>query len=46
MLFQFLVSKLSTGKLELEQPVDSLISKNQTLQILYIKHHDNVYKIS
>ena len=24
--------------------VDILISKNQALQILYLKHHDNVYK--
>ena len=24
--------------------VDILISKNQALQILYFKHHDNVYK--
>ena len=25
--------------------VDILVSKNQALQILYLKHHDNVYKI-
>ena len=24
--------------------VDILISKKQALQILYLKHHDNVYK--
>ena len=24
--------------------VNILISKNQALQILYLKHHDNVYK--
>ena len=29
------------NKLELEQ-VDILISKNQALQILYLKYHDNV----
>ena len=27
-----------------EKQVDILISKNQALQILYLKHHDNVYK--
>ena len=27
-----------------QQQVDILISKNQALQILYIKHHVNVYK--
>ena len=26
--------------------VDILISKNQALQIIYLKHHDNVYKIA
>ena len=26
--------------------VDILTSKNQALQILYLKHHDNVYKTS
>ena len=26
--------------------VDILVSKNQVLQILYLKHHDNVYKTS
>ena len=26
--------------------VDILISKNQALQILYLQHHDNVYKTS
>ena len=30
-------------KLDTKQ-VDILISKNQALQILYLKHHDNVYK--
>ena len=29
---------------EVEQ-VDILISKNQVLQILYLKHHDNEYKL-
>ena len=28
----------------IEKQVDILISKNQALQILYLKYHDNVYK--
>ena len=28
------------------QQVDILISKNQVLQLLYLKHHNNVYKSS
>ena len=30
----------------IEQQVNILISKNQALQIIYLKHHDNVYKTS
>ena len=29
---------------DIGKQVDILISKNQALQILYLKHHDNVYK--
>ena len=43
-------SELWTKKVELMhthlKKVDILISKNQALQILYLKHHDNVYKTS
>ena len=30
----------------LVKQVDTLISKNQALQILYLNHHDNAYKTS
>ena len=47
-LLRFWPDQFFQGKNEIQflQQVDILISKNQALQILYLKHHDNVYKTS
>ena len=35
---------MNSAKVTNLKQVDILISKNQALQILYLKHHDNIYK--
>ena len=38
--------KKLASPIKLKKQVDILISKNQALQVLYLKHHNNEYKTS
>ena len=41
---QIIYAKNSAQENFIFEQVDILISKNQALQILYLKHHDSAYK--